>query len=251
MSQLSCFLEMLVQLRSRATGCLRMIPLSIRGVMDLQRFRLMCFQSLLSQHLMRETADVFAGLLCDEVQKARFSSSPSFYSPSVPGPADTHADAEISVTEVTEHHHPGLSLHHMRFAVVQGQSVGRGADGRGPDHVALHLDTLRWRPAGKRSRAYWCDRCVSVPTERRVATRHPVHLPPPVSQPVAQVAAAIIKRPPGLLFVHFTLGLRFHWPLILIGQAVFCFQRQSVLIVYAFFHFKGFTTRIGRWVLSF
>lgn len=51
MSQLSCFLEMLVQLRSRAAGCLRMMPLSMRGVMDLQRFRLMSFQSLLSQHL--------------------------------------------------------------------------------------------------------------------------------------------------------------------------------------------------------
>lgn len=54
MSQLSCFLEMLVQLRSRAAGCLLMMPLSIRGVMDLQRCRLMCFQSLLSQHLVAD-----------------------------------------------------------------------------------------------------------------------------------------------------------------------------------------------------
>ena len=51
MIQLSCFLEMLVQLRSRAAGCLRMIPLSMSGVIDLQRLRLMSFQSRLSQHL--------------------------------------------------------------------------------------------------------------------------------------------------------------------------------------------------------
>lgn len=72
MSQLSCFLEMLVQLRSRATGCLRMMPLSMRGVMDLHRLRLMCFQSLLSQHLVRDAADSFIGTLRDEVWRTRF-----------------------------------------------------------------------------------------------------------------------------------------------------------------------------------
>lgn len=51
MSQLSCFLEMLVQLRSRETGCRRMMPLSIRGVMDLQWFRSMRVHNRLSQHL--------------------------------------------------------------------------------------------------------------------------------------------------------------------------------------------------------
>lgn len=54
MSQLSCFLEMLVQLRSRETGCRRMIPLSIRGVMDLQRFRSMRVHNRLSQHLAKQ-----------------------------------------------------------------------------------------------------------------------------------------------------------------------------------------------------
>lgn len=54
MSQLSCFLEMLVQLRSRETGCRRMIPLNIRGVMDLQRFRSMRVHNRLSQHLARQ-----------------------------------------------------------------------------------------------------------------------------------------------------------------------------------------------------
>lgn len=51
MSQLSCFLEMLVQLRSRETGCRRMMPLSISGVMDLQWFRSMRVHNRLSQHL--------------------------------------------------------------------------------------------------------------------------------------------------------------------------------------------------------
>lgn len=51
MSQLSCFLEILVQLRSRETGCRRMMPLSIRGVMDLQWFRSMRVHNRLSQHL--------------------------------------------------------------------------------------------------------------------------------------------------------------------------------------------------------
>lgn len=51
MSQLSCFLEILVQLRSRETGCRRMMPLSIRGVMDLQWFKSMRVHNRLSQHL--------------------------------------------------------------------------------------------------------------------------------------------------------------------------------------------------------
>lgn len=51
MSQLSCFLEILVQLRSRETGCRRMMPLSIRGVIDLQWFRSMRVHNRLSQHL--------------------------------------------------------------------------------------------------------------------------------------------------------------------------------------------------------
>lgn len=51
MSQLNCFLEMLVQLRSRETGCRRIIPLSMSGVMEVQRFRSIFVQSLLSQHL--------------------------------------------------------------------------------------------------------------------------------------------------------------------------------------------------------
>lgn len=50
-SQLNCFLEMLVQLRSRDTGCRRMIPLSMSGVMEVQRLRSIFVQSLLSQHL--------------------------------------------------------------------------------------------------------------------------------------------------------------------------------------------------------
>lgn len=54
MSQLSCFLEILVQLRSRETGCRRMMPLSIRGVMDLQWFRSMRVHNRLSQHLRAE-----------------------------------------------------------------------------------------------------------------------------------------------------------------------------------------------------
>lgn len=52
-SQLSCFLEMLVQLRSKETGCRRIIPLSMSGVMEVQRFRSIFVHSLLSQHLVR------------------------------------------------------------------------------------------------------------------------------------------------------------------------------------------------------
>lgn len=56
MSQLSCFLEILVQLRSRETGCRRMMPLSIRGVMDLQWFKSIRVHNRLSQHLMARPA---------------------------------------------------------------------------------------------------------------------------------------------------------------------------------------------------
>lgn len=55
MSQLSCFLDMLVQLRSKQTGCRRMIPLSMSGVMEVQRFRSIRVHSLLSQHLQRHS----------------------------------------------------------------------------------------------------------------------------------------------------------------------------------------------------
>lgn len=50
-SQLNCFFEMLVQLRSRESGWRRIIPLSISGVTEVQRLRSMVVQSLLSQHL--------------------------------------------------------------------------------------------------------------------------------------------------------------------------------------------------------
>lgn len=48
---MSCFLEMLVQLRSRLAGCRRMMPLSMDGVMDVRRLRSMRVHSRLSQHL--------------------------------------------------------------------------------------------------------------------------------------------------------------------------------------------------------
>lgn len=50
-SQLSCFFDIFVQLRSSVAGCLLMMPLSIRGVMDLQWLRSILVHSLLSQHL--------------------------------------------------------------------------------------------------------------------------------------------------------------------------------------------------------
>lgn len=58
MSQLSCFLEMLVQLRSRLSGWRRIIPLSISGVTEVQRLRSMVVQSRLSQHLRTRTKRV-------------------------------------------------------------------------------------------------------------------------------------------------------------------------------------------------
>lgn len=50
-SHVSCFLEMLVQLRSRLTGCLLMMPLSAWGTMALHLLKSIFVQSLLSQHL--------------------------------------------------------------------------------------------------------------------------------------------------------------------------------------------------------
>lgn len=51
MSHMSCFLEMLVWPKSRETGCRRIIPLSMRGVIDRRRLRSIWVQSRLSQHL--------------------------------------------------------------------------------------------------------------------------------------------------------------------------------------------------------
>lgn len=50
-SHVSCFLEMLVQLRSRLTGCLLMIPLRAWGTIALHLLKSIFVQSLLSQHL--------------------------------------------------------------------------------------------------------------------------------------------------------------------------------------------------------
>lgn len=54
-SHVSCFLEMLVQLRSRLIGCLLMIPLSAWGVMDLHLLKSIFVHNLLSQHLETRT----------------------------------------------------------------------------------------------------------------------------------------------------------------------------------------------------
>lgn len=50
-SHVSCFFEILVQLRSRLTGCLLMMPLSAWGVMDLHLLKSIFVHNLLSQHL--------------------------------------------------------------------------------------------------------------------------------------------------------------------------------------------------------
>lgn len=70
-------------------------------------------------------------------------------SPSVPCLADTHADTQLLVCDVSEDLHPDLSLHRVGFPIHQGQSVRRGADGGRPDYVALHLDTLGWGAWGQ------------------------------------------------------------------------------------------------------
>lgn len=70
-------------------------------------------------------------------------------SPSVPCLADTHADTQLLVCEVSKELHPDLSLHRMSLPVHQGQSVRRRADGGWPDYVALHLDTLGWGAWGQ------------------------------------------------------------------------------------------------------
>lgn len=52
-SHVSCFLEMLVQLRSRLTGCRLMMPLRAWGTMALHLLKSIFVQSRLSQHLLR------------------------------------------------------------------------------------------------------------------------------------------------------------------------------------------------------
>lgn len=155
---------------------------------------------------------------------------PIRYSPPVPRPAHPHADAQVFVSQVTEDFHPRLSPHHVRLAVVQRQSVRRGADGRGADHMALHLNAFWWRPAGEWAGTDRRDGCASVPAERGVRPRRAVHLPPPVSQPVSQVTAAIIKRPSWLLVICLALRFRLYWAVVLVGQTLFCFQRPSAVI---------------------
>ena len=50
-------------------------------------------------------------------------------SPAVPGLADPHADTQVLVAEVAEDGHPHLPVHDVGCPVIQGQRVGRGADG--------------------------------------------------------------------------------------------------------------------------
>lgn len=57
-SHVSCFLEMLVQLRSRLTGCLLMMPLRAWGTIALHLLKSIFVQSLLSQHLWQKEREV-------------------------------------------------------------------------------------------------------------------------------------------------------------------------------------------------
>lgn len=84
-SHVSCFFEILVQLRSRLTGCLLMMPLSAWGVMDLHLLKSIFVHNLLSQHLGTRTwlkieSQEFHGIT-DNQQVAR-QGSPALECPS-------------------------------------------------------------------------------------------------------------------------------------------------------------------------
>lgn len=153
--------------------------------------------------------------------------------------------------QVTEDGHPHLPPHHVGFSGVEQQLVRRGADWRRPDHVALHLDAFRRRAAGQRAGTNRGDLCASVPAKGRVAVLLLAPVAPSVAQPVAQVAAAVVEVPLGLLFVHHVLGLAFDVLVILIGQTVLRFQRPPAFVAQALFQFDGPAALTGVRVLWF
>lgn len=79
--------------------------------------------------------------------------------PSVPGLANSHTDAQVSMTEVAKDSHPDFPLHHVGCPVIQGERVRRGADGRGPDNVPLHLNAFGRRE--RRRRPGYSPRCAA------------------------------------------------------------------------------------------
>lgn len=77
------------------------------------------------------------------------------------------------------------------------------------------------------------------------------HIAASVAQPVAQVAAAVVEIPLGLLFVSHVLGLGFDMLVVLVGQTLLRFQRPSVFIGQALLHFDGPAALTAVGVLCF
>lgn len=137
--------------------------------------------------------------------------------PSVPGLANSHTDAQVSMTEVAKDSHPDFPLHHVGCPVIQGERVRRGADGRWPDHVPLHLDAFGGRQRG-RGPGYSAGGAAQAGHELVVP-----QLPGSPVQPFAEPmeSLAVVQRTLGFLVL--ALRFRFDGLVVLIGKAVLGF----------------------------
>ena len=133
-------------------------------------------------------------------------------SPAVPGLADPHADTQVLVAEVAEDGHPHLPVHDMGCPVIQGQRVGRGADGGRPDHMSLHLDALG---RGHGGRGPGDDSGRAAQAGPQLVPQLPGGAVEPLAEAVGALAEA--QGPLGLLVL--ALRLRLDGLVILLGQA--------------------------------
>lgn len=133
-------------------------------------------------------------------------------SPAVPGLADPHADTQVLVAEVAEDGHPHLPVHDVGCPVIEGQRVGRGADGGRPDHMSLHLDALG---RGHGGRGPGNDSGRAAQAGPQLVPQLPGGAVEPLTEAVGALAEA--QGPLGLLVL--ALRLRLDGLVILLGQA--------------------------------
>lgn len=144
------------------------------------------------------------------------------YLPSVPRLANSHADAQLLVCEVSKDLHPDFTLDRVSSAILQRQPVRGWTYRRGPNDMPLHLDALWWglRRCGPVS---W-----SAPVEAQRSDRTrievaqlpggTVHLFGLEVSPLIAEFEGFTEKPFGFLVLH--LGLHFDRLAVLSVEAV-------------------------------
>lgn len=120
------------------------------------------------------------------------------------------------MTEVAKDSHPDFPLHHVGCPVIQGERVRRGADGRRPDNVPLHLNAFGRRE--RRRGPGYSPRGASQAGDELVP-----QLPGSPVQTLVEPMESLAVAQSALWLLVFTLRFGFDGLVILIGKAVLGF----------------------------